>query len=116
MSLTFSIELESSKIIDYNLLEKFTEVKFCSLTWHIDPNRKYYFTKKNTNFPVFNLCEFLIKRKKCVLLHIPCRTLSKYEALTILDRAKIIGVKYILAVRGGKFLINLNNPKYLLVI
>lgn len=102
IDVSFSIELASTKPISHKLINKFDKLKFCSLTWHIKTTTDDEYITNVSEIPVLQLAKLLIKANRQVLLHVPCQNLTKYEALLILDYIKVIGVRHLLAVRGGK--------------
>lgn len=90
----YSIELCSTKSLSLDSLSLLNPL-FYSITWH-----QTHFENIIEN-PALILAANLANIGKNVLLHLPCRYLSKQNVFDILSYAKQHNIKNIFALQGG---------------
>lgn len=92
----YSIELCPTKDVPFNLLSAINPL-FYSVTWHQTNS------VNKTENPAMSLAIKLVNDGKNVLLHLPCRYLSKQNVFDVLEQAKENGIRNIFALQGGRY-------------
>lgn len=93
---SLSVELYSHLPYD---LEAFYKINpsFCSITWaHGD-------LSNFDGLSTIALCRKLNQNSTNVIMHVGGKKFNRVEALTTFQKMKEMGVKHILAIRGGKY-------------
>lgn len=100
----YSVEVSPGKDLDFDLLSEL-KPRFCSVTWRVKSENDYLENVENST-PLL-LAEKLQQRGHDVILNIPGKHFCKDNVLTILNKARNIGVRGIFAIQGGEFLHNI---------
>lgn len=95
-----SVELCPERNVNFDALKQINPV-FAAVTWFFAPppaNQAY----ETAKIPALLLADQLCRHGYRVLLHLAAGSLNAAEVFDILSEAKRVGVRNILAVRGGK--------------